>query len=333
MQNNADDRNEKSSARVGADNSIWRGGDFAPETRHSPLLLTPLTCATMVVVSLGIMLQGGASSWEGAERWGYLSPVKLLEGAYWGYITSAFVHQDPLHLVLNVYWMWILGSALERSIGPLRWLVFFVAAAWVSSGIQFLTGDQGIGMSGVGYALFGFGWRARERMPEFAKIVTQKTVQLFLVWLVFCIVTTYTGLYAVGNGAHIGGMLFGLAVAEAFVCRRRIALMLFNLAALGILATLPLFWCPWSVTWVSIQANKALVKQDYPAAIGWYQRALKLGQEPAFVWESLAQIYGYQNRQAEYAEALEKLRQVAPQRAQDVETRYGKPSAATVPLE
>jgi membrane associated rhomboid family serine protease len=331
MQINTDGHDDKSSERVGADSSIWRGGDFATQTHRPSLVLTPLTCAAMVIVSLGIMLQGGVHSWEVAAHWGYLSPVKLLGGAYWGYITSVFVHQEPLHLVMNLYWMWILGRALERSVGPLRWLLFFVMAAWVSSGIQFLTGDPGIGMSGVGYALFGFGWRARERMSEFAKIITQKTVQLFLVWLVLCIVMTYTGIYAVGNGAHIGGMLFGMAVAEAFVCRRRVALMLVNLGALGLLATLPLFWCPWSVTWVSFQANKAMVKHDYSAAIGWYQRALQLGQEPAFVWANLAQIYGYQNLQAEYANALAQLRQVDAQRAEFVEARYGKPSTPSAP--
>lgn len=331
MPDKSENHNEEPGRRQGVDNSIWRGGDFPPNAREPVLFLTPLTCAAMVIVYLGIQAQGASPTWAALERWGHISPMKVLGGAYWGYITSAFVHQDLVHLVFNVYWMWILGAALERSVGPLRWLAFFVTSAWVSSGVQALTGDMGIGMSGVGYALFGFGWSARRRMPAFSEIVTQKTVQLFLVWLVFCVVMTYAHVYAVGNAAHLGGMLFGLAVGEAFVNKRRIPAMLLGLVALSALATLPLFWCPWSADWVSFQANKAMTNRDYPAAIRWYRRALDLGQQPDYVWANLAWIYGSQGRKAEYADALARLREVDSAQAKEIEEDFGKPETAPSP--
>jgi membrane associated rhomboid family serine protease len=326
-----EERPEESAGSAEADNSIGRGGEMVTPPRRRKPLLTLLTCVAMLVVAFGLDPQGKTQTWESLEPWGYLSSYSIRSGAYWGYITSAFVHLDLIHLGLNLYWMWILGSAVERSLGPLRWLAFFVAAAWVSSGIEFLTGDTGIGMSGVGYALFGFGWRARERMPELRNTVTDKIVRLFLVWLVFCIVMTYTGIYPIGNGAHIGGMLFGMAVAEAFVCRRRVPLMLAGIGLLAALSILPLFWAPWSARWVSFKAKEALEKEDYNTAIGWYRRALDLGQDPAWVWQGLAEIYGYQQRGAEYVDALQKLRQLDSQAAQDVEKDYGKPEVAPAP--
>src|SRR5687768_9461977 len=139
-------------------NSISRSGkdDAAP-------LLTPVACGLCIIAFLGLNFQVADTSWASLSRWGYLPDRAIWEGAPWALVTSVFVHLEIWHIGFNVYWLWILGSCLERNIGSLRWLLFFIAAAWVSSAAELLfTGNSGIGMSGVGYALFGFGWVARK---------------------------------------------------------------------------------------------------------------------------------------------------------------------------
>jgi rhomboid protease GluP len=235
-------RPEESAGSADTDNSIWRGGDFEKRPRHPTPILMPFVCTVMCVFYLSNVFPGQDSSGQDLEPWGYYTAEAIRSGAFWSYITSTFVHLRPVHFGFNLYWMWILGGALERSIGTLRWLGFFVAAAWISSGLQFLSGDTGIGMSGVGYALFGFGWRAREQMPQFQRVLTDYVYRGFIVWLFFCIVATYAGTMNVGNGAHVGGMLFGMAAAEAFVNRRRVSLMLVGIGALILFSTLPLLF-------------------------------------------------------------------------------------------
>lgn len=308
-----------------AENSIWRGGDFEKPVRHPQPLLTPFVCTLMLLVSCGNMFliyNGKAPE----EPWGYASGHSILSGAYWGYLTGTFVHIDPLHLLFNLYGMWMLGNALERAIGPWRWIAFFVTSAWVSSGIQFLFSDPGIGMSGVAYAMFGFGWVARSRMVELERTVTDHIVRLYIVWQIFCFISPYIGGRPVGNGAHVGGMLFGMAVAEAFVQRRRVPLMLASIAALTFFSILPLFWNPWSESWVTFKTIKAVKAENYEAAIRGYRRALELGVDPVWVWEGLAVIYGYQRREAEYADALRHLRELDVPSAQSVEEDYGEPA-------
>lgn len=143
-----------------------------------------------------------------------MTSTGIRSGNYWGLLTSVFTHVQLWHLFFNVYWLWILGSLLEPAIGRLNWAAFFLAAAIVSSGAQFvISGSTGIGASGVVYAMFGFIWVGRERYPSFQRIATKQNIRLFLGWLILCIVATRANILRVGNTAHVAGLLFGAAAA------------------------------------------------------------------------------------------------------------------------
>ena len=180
-------------------------------------LLTWIACMACIAIFLQLMQKGNYASWAALSKFGYLSPNDIWDGKYWGLITSVFVHTQLWHIAFNVYWLWILGGALEHSIGHVYWLVFFIMAALVSSGIQFgASGSSGIGLSGVGYGMFGFMWVARDHYPEFQMILTKQIVILFVSWLIFCVVASFLHIMNVGNGAHIGGLLFGAGAAAIF---------------------------------------------------------------------------------------------------------------------
>lgn len=291
--------------------------------------VTGVLCLMCVLVFAGIHMTN-AETWAQLARWGYYSPSAIFKGAYWGQVTSAFVHIDPIHLVFNLYWLWILGGAFERRFGWLALLVFVVVSAFVSSGFQFFTGDGGIGMSGVGYALFGFGWMARRRVPEFARIVDDRTVKLFVGWGILCVVLTYAKVWQIANFAHLGGFIFG-AVCGAGVAwpERRVfaAVGLLVLVALGIV---PLFWNPLSVDWTVMQATEAAEKHQPEKAIPLYRRAIDLGVDAEWGWYNLAAATGYQWRtngthKDDYAEALRRLKTISPENAAGIEQAYGAP--------
>ena len=187
-----------------------------PYDRSRPFpVLTALACAVCVVIFLGINTSGAHTD-AAFRKWGLLTGEDLYNGAFWSLITTAFVHVEPLHLLFNMLWLWALGSAFEQRFGPLAWIVFVLGSAFVSSGIELLTGELGIGMSGVGYALFGFGWLTRGRLPEFARIVTDQTVMMFVGWGILCIVTTQLGIMHIANLAHGAGFVFGAGVGMIY---------------------------------------------------------------------------------------------------------------------
>ncbi len=286
--------------------------------------LTAVACAICIVVFIGLALGGDQMTWEQSARWGHYPDDALWDGKPWTLITSAFVHFEIFHIGFNLYWLWILGNCLEDEIGPLRWLIFFLAAAWVSSAFELLIGgSQGIGMSGVGYALFGFGWIAKEKMPSFRPILNQQTVITFLLWLVGCAVMTYAGLMNIANVAHLAGLLFGVGVAGVFVVRWRLPISAPTLLLLCAGSVVPVFWCPLSVQWTGRQASAAQAQGKYDESIYWYRqcmnRSLKEGANTDWIWVNLALVYKEQNNQKEYLNAVEQLRKTNKGMANELE--------------
>ena len=283
----------------------------ASPAKRAPLL-TWLACIACVGIFLDLLQKGNHLSWDVMSRFGYLSPNDIWDGKYWGLITSVFVHTQLWHIAFNVYWLWILGGAFERNIGHTYWLLFFIMAAIVSSGIQFgVSGSTGIGLSGVGYGTYGFMWVARTRYPEFKQILTKQIVVLFIGWLILCVIATRLHLMAVGNGAHIGGLLFGMGTAAIFSLKFKRQLVSVGMGILIVAALLPLFWCPWSAQWIGRQGYTAHVKHDYEKAILNYKRSMELGADPQWALSSIAEAYGDMGNIMKQKETIEQLQKFA----------------------
>jgi GlpG protein len=264
-------------------------------------------------------------SWETLSKWGCYSAIQIRAGAFWAFFTSVFVHLELWHLVFNLYWLYLLGSALERAIGLWRWLAFFVAASFVSSGAEFALADStGIGASGVVYAMFGFMWLTRKRFPAFAVVLTPRNIGLFFIWLVSCVVMTVAQVWVVGNAAHGAGLLFGIAVGAWLLHERRRPLIAAGIAVLVLIAIVPIFWAPWSAGWTALQAAREYKKGDFAAAIHWYERSLKLGQDKTWCWQSIACAYYALGDDSHYQQALQTLRALDQKAAGDVEAEIAR---------
>jgi GlpG protein len=263
------------------DDARNNSGDLTSDSLQSPV--TFLCVAACVVVFLGLLVADDYESLDTLAKFGHLPANEVWNGRYWALVTSAFVHFEIWHIAFNVYWLAVLGSRVELAFGSLCFLVFVVFAAAVSSTFQLAaSGTTGIGFSGVGYALFGLMWSARNRYPAFREAITDRVVQLFIVWLFACILLTYTDALPVGNAAHVSGLLFGAGVAGAFLLPFNQRLIQLALSAMIVAAVVSLFWCPWSVPWLSYKAYAAHDAGDYRTAIRYYDRIIE--KEPENSW-------------------------------------------------
>ena len=103
-----------------------------------------------VAIWLGLNAEDDLESWEVVAQYGFLPADAVFNGAWWGLVTSAFVHIEIWHLAFNMFWLWSLGSRLERAIGSWPFLGFCLMSAFVSSSLQLAVSDAtGIGASGV----------------------------------------------------------------------------------------------------------------------------------------------------------------------------------------
>jgi len=226
------------------------------------------------------------------SKFGWLPANAVWNGQYWALITSAFVHFELWHVGLNVYWFWVLGSRLERTIGSPLYLAFILISAFITSSCQMSTSDStGIGASGVVYAIFGFMWVTRQRFLLFDEVLDLRTRQLFVGWLFVCIALTYMGILTVGNAAHISGLLFGCSIGSVFVLRFRPRLNSLGLVAIIAFSIVPLFWCPWSVTWLSKKAYEAHMLKQYDEAIWKYDQIIGLSPKNAWAFQNRGSAY------------------------------------------
>jgi membrane associated rhomboid family serine protease len=149
-------------------------------------------------------------------------------------VTAMFVHGDWLHLVSNMWYLWLFGDNIEDSMGHLRFVVFYLLSG-LAAGLLQVAVDAGspvpmVGASGAiagilgGYALeFP---RARVHCLLFIVIIIQLIeVPAFVVlglWFVLQLVRGFAAdsMSSVAWFAHIGGFVAGLALIKLFVRRR-----------------------------------------------------------------------------------------------------------------
>ena len=133
----------------------------------------------------------------------------------WRLVTSALPHGGVLHLAFNVFWLWTFGSVLEERWGSLKLLGVFVLLSAGSMAAEHAILDGGKGLSGIGYGLFGILLASSRLDPRRADDMDSGTAQVFIVWGIICVVTTFMGIMAVANIAHGMGLLLGLLVGAA----------------------------------------------------------------------------------------------------------------------
>ena len=154
--------------------------------------------------------------------------------------TSMFMHGSLLHIGGNMLFLWIFGNNVEDSMGPVKFLVFYLLGGLAADAAQILI-DTGstvptLGASGAVAGVLG-GYLLlfpRARVVTFVFIIFFFTILelpaiLFLgIWILQQALFAYFDLLQpTGEGggvayfAHIGGFVLGLALVRAFASEQR----------------------------------------------------------------------------------------------------------------
>jgi membrane associated rhomboid family serine protease len=163
---------------------------------------------------------GGAASLEGGGRLvadgGLLGPAVADQGEWYRIVTSGFLHAGPLHLFLNMFVLYILGTILEEGIGTVRMLgIYFVSLLAGSFGALLLDPNElTVGASGAVYGIMAATFLvARQRGVE------QLASQIGL-WVILNLAFTFT-VPGISIGGHLGGLAGGAAAAGVILVGER----------------------------------------------------------------------------------------------------------------
>jgi len=120
------------------------------------------------------------------------------------FLTSFFIHANALHLIFNLYFLVIFGRAVERDVGPRRWLLLLFVSAFVGDLLDILLDPRGdlpsIGASGgisglLAYYTFKF--------PNVNLGIMVEAVWVDIpAWLFFAI---WVGIQLIGANEQMGG--------------------------------------------------------------------------------------------------------------------------------
>lgn len=176
-------------------------------SRSGAAIATGVLVAVNLVVFLALMVQGvGVSGVSGSElvRDGAVFGPAIADGEWYRLVTGGFLHASVMHVGFNMFLLWILGSALERYAGPLRFLaIYFTAILWGSAGALLLAPDAlTVGASGGVFGLMAAVFLL-ERQRGVALLGSTVGVLLLLnLGITFLIP-------GISVGGHLGGLLGG----------------------------------------------------------------------------------------------------------------------------
>ncbi len=139
------------------------------------------------------------------------SLTEVQNGQVWRLVSPIFLHFGLLHIVFNMYWLYDLGTMIERRLGSILYILLILAIAVPSNYAQFaVTGPMFGGMSGVVYGLFGYVWVRGRLEPTSGLNLPSNVAVIMIGWFVLCA----TGLVGnVANWAHGGGLAMGALLA------------------------------------------------------------------------------------------------------------------------
>jgi membrane associated rhomboid family serine protease len=253
-------------------------------------VITAICCLVSIVLFIGINAEPGKlDDWEIYKKWGAPSETDIFGGSYWGLITSNFLHTEIWHIGFNLYWFWIFGKKIEFETSKLFFATFILTSALISSAAELSFADTtGIGLSGIGYSLFGFLFIKSKTTEQYRHFLDRATIIQFVIWLVLCVILTQTNAWSIGNAAHIAGLFWGITVAYIAKFRKYIQWA----TGIGLLSivTSSIFWSPFSTSWLSHRAYELHNSQKTEEAIELYKKILVREPDNEFAKVNLRQI-------------------------------------------
>jgi GlpG protein len=142
---------------------------------------------------------------------------EVSRGQFWRLVTPILLHGSFFHILVNMLWLWQLGSMMETLRGWRRYAIFVLVIAVVSNLGEFIVGGPAFGgMSGVVYGLLGYSWMRGKLDPASGFYVEPMIMMFMTLWFFICL---FGMIPLVANTAHAVG--FGGGLAWGYLAARR----------------------------------------------------------------------------------------------------------------
>src|SRR5258708_23814057 len=164
---------------------------------------------------------------------GFLNGRVPLDSAMAPFFTSMFLHGGWLHLIGNMWFLWIFGDNVEDAFGSFAYLIFYLTCGIAASLVQFVAAPLSrvptIGASGaiagvMGAYLFLY---PRARVLTLIPFIFYFTMEIpaFVMLVYWFVIQFFSGVTSLGMShssggvafwAHVGGFIVGMLLTLVF---------------------------------------------------------------------------------------------------------------------
>ena len=172
-----------------------------------------ITYALIAICVIVFILMGGSTDGKTLLAFGANLGLLVKRGEIYRLLTCAFVHIGIIHLVVNMYSLYVVGSQVENFYGKIKYLLIYLISAICGSilSIGFTDNVISAGASGAIFGLLGailyFGIKYRTYLGQTVK---SQVIPIILINLIIGFTTP-----GIDNAAHIGGLIGGALSAMA----------------------------------------------------------------------------------------------------------------------
>jgi membrane associated rhomboid family serine protease len=191
--------------------------EIAEKDRHRHFRNAPAVFILILLNAAAFIFEISFGNWTDPEvlhQLGALEPYAVVvQGQYWRLFTALFLHAGFVHLLFNLFALYVLGPPLERSIGALRFAICYLISGLISSaGVVALTVigivqvAQLVGASGCIMGIVGAwaGFLLRHRHAPHAKQRLGNVLMIVAIQTAFDLSTPQ-----VSMAAHLCGLFSG----------------------------------------------------------------------------------------------------------------------------
>ena len=145
--------------------------------------------------------------------WFGLYPPAVLSGQYYRLFTCMFLHANLVHLIFNMYALYVIGSQIENFFGKIKYLFTYIFSGIIAGLMSMIfTKAWSVGASGAIFglldALLYFGYHYRMYLGT---VIKSQILPIIILNLIIGFSTS-----GIDNAAHIGGLIGG--VIGAMMC-------------------------------------------------------------------------------------------------------------------
>jgi len=177
--------------------------------QKKPIVSWVLIGVNILIFLLMYIIGKGSEDLVTLTNFGAIIPSLVKSGDYYRLISSAFLHIGFIHLICNMYSLFIVGPTIEHFFGKAKFLVIYLYSALIASlFVMVFSGANTIsaGASGAIFGLlgsllyFGYTYRGYIGAQIIKSIIPVIVINLFIGFT----------LPGISNAAHIGGLIGGV---------------------------------------------------------------------------------------------------------------------------